>query len=372
MLSLPPGGYNGGVRLTTIFLLSAALWSCAGSKPKTTADAGGGAYTPVDAAVADADIADPAGKSGAVVLDPAGAGVAGAAAPVAASRTVNDDPNRLKPGYAIRLTYAEDRDLNGTFRVEFDGTVSLPYNVRVRAEGLTIDELRKKLIETYKSYYKEKGGLALRVELAERAFLVELRGLIAKPGKYRIRPDSSVDEVIAMAGGFPQGAENQPRFLKISHPAEEERVVNLAEYYKSGSQRVSEHWHGGELLFFQKDPAISDVTPLESENVQVQGDLRHPGEFPFRAGADVYFYMTAAGGPTNSTDFEKVDIFRGPPGKRSVVEFDLEEPENVPLIRPGDILVFQGDKTSRTQKKLSIVTSIATIISTIALVIIAL
>ena len=96
---------------------------------------------------------DPAARTDLRVQDPAGAGIAStkAASEAVASR---DDPNRLVPGFGIRISFPEDRDVNGVFRIEFDGMLSLPYGIRVRAEGLTLDELRKKLTEIYRPFYK--------------------------------------------------------------------------------------------------------------------------------------------------------------------------------------------------------------------------
>ncbi|MGZ3740886.1 MAG: polysaccharide biosynthesis/export family protein [Bdellovibrionota bacterium] len=285
-------------------------------------------------------------------------------------------PSALHPGFLIRLGHQEDRDLNGTYRINFDGRIELPYNVVIHADGLTMEEFRQKVIEAYKPFFKS--STRLTVELVEKSYFVELRGLIAKPGKYRVRADTSLDEVIALGGGFPgannqNSAETQPHFIKISR-GEVSRMVNLEDYYKTGSLKVTTAWHGGEVLFFQKESLSgSDPNSLEvGTQVQVLGELKRPGEFGHRAGADVYFYMAEAGGPTRDTDFDRVQIYRGIPGKRVMMEFKLEEPETVPPVKPGDILVFQADKPTRFQKNVTTAANIASVLTAIALLIIAL
>ena len=286
--------------------------------------------------------------------------------------------NTLAPGFLIRLGHQEDRDLNGSFRINFDGRIELPYHVTIRAQGLTMDEFRQKVLESYKPFFKS--GIRLTVELVEKAYYVELRGLIAKPGKYRVKADTSLDEVIATGGGFP-GANGQnaqeaaPHFVKISR-GETVKMVNLEDYYKSGSGRDTGIWRGGEVLFFQKESGnsiASDPNSIDIGNqVQVLGELKRPGEFGYRAGADVYFYMAESGGPTRDTDFGRVQIYRGQPGHRVMMEFELEEPEKVPPINPGDILVFRADLPTKFQKSVATGANIGTIITAIALLIIAL
>ncbi len=46
------------------------------------------------------------------------------------------NPNAIAPGYQLGLASLEDRSLNGKFRVQFDGTVKLPYKVTLPVAGL--------------------------------------------------------------------------------------------------------------------------------------------------------------------------------------------------------------------------------------------
>jgi protein involved in polysaccharide export with SLBB domain len=301
------------------------------------------------------------------VVDPAAAPTEDSGISVAEPE---ERPNSLAPGFLIRLAHQEDRDLNGTFRIDFDGMINLPYNVSFHAQGLTMDEFRQKVNEAYKPFYKS--GIRLTADLVEKAYFVDLRGLIKKPGRYKVKGDASLDEVISLGDGFPTGSENQPRFLKISR-GESSRMINLDDYYKSGSLKASTSWHGGEVLFFQKEGMASEPASLETGNqVQVLGELKKPGEYGHRPGADVYFYMAEAGGPTRDTDFDKIQIYRGPLGKRVMMEFALDEPDKVPPIKSGDILVFRSDNPSKFQKSMGTAANIASVVTAIALLIIAL
>ena len=54
------------------------------------------------------------------------------------------------------------------------------------------------------------------------------------------------------------------------------------------------------------------------------------------------------------------------------LEFELDEPLKVPPVIAGDILIFQADKASHFEKSMGVVANLATIVSAIALLIIAL
>ncbi|HEY8280653.1 MAG TPA: SLBB domain-containing protein [Bdellovibrionota bacterium] len=353
------------MRFFSLMALLFVLAGCAGPRFKATESGEGATQAPPVSAFTGEDpgsvpVVDPAAPSG---KDNFPGAVLAGGEPV-------DRPNTLAPGFLIRLGHPEDRDLNGTFRIGFDGRIDLPYDVSFKTDNLTMDEFRAKVVERYKPYFKI--GTRLTVELVEKAYFIELRGLITKPGKYKVHSDSSVDEVISLGGGFPTAPDNQPRFLRITH-GDQTKVVNLEDYYKSGRLKTAVVWKGGEVLFFQKEPAYSDVTgPEAGTQVQVLGELKRPGEFAHRPGADVYFYMSEAGGPTRDTDFFKVQIFRGLAGQKTMTEFELEDPKSAPEILPGDILVFQADKPTRFQKGVGTVANLASIITAIALVIIAL
>jgi protein involved in polysaccharide export with SLBB domain len=328
---------------------------------------------PPDSAALDTvkDVSSGASDPGSMeVVDPVAAPAGDHFATVPAANEPAERPNTLAPGFLIRLSHQEDKDLNGSFRIGFDGKIELPYNVTFRAQGLTLDEFRNKVLESYKPFYK--GGLRLTVALEEKAYFVELRGLIKKPGRYKVHGDTSLDEVISLGEGFPSAAENQPRFLRISR-GEASRMVNLEDYYKTGSLKSNTPWRGGEVLFFQKESMASDPNSMETGTaVQVLGELKKPGEFGHRPGADVYFYLAEAGGPTRDMDFDRVLIYRGAAGKRQVLEFPLDEPDKVPPVMPGDILVFRSDIPTKFQKTVTTAASIASIITAVALLIIAL
>lgn len=274
----------------------------------------------------------------------------------------------LAPGFQIRLRHLEDKTLNGSFRVNFNGFIDLPYRVTIKAAGMGLEDFRKEVLKAYQPYFRS--GIKVGIELGEKNYYVDVRGLVYKPGRILIKADTTIDELIAMAGGFPTGS--NVKFAKISNAAEQ-RLIDLEAYYKTGSPLRFEPWRGGETVFFQREESADVSEGGDASNrINLLGEVRKPGEITFRKGADIYYYLTQAEGPTKDSNLDKVEIIRAEGSARRSIAFDLSDPSQAPALKSGDIVIFHAEKVSTFQKGLTAATAIATIISTVALLILAL
>ena len=115
--------------------------------------------------------------------------------------------NQIAPGFEIKVTNLEDENLNGKYRVDFDGVVKLPYDVRIQTTGLTKAKLQERVAAAYRGFYKSDPGIEVRI--VEKKYWVEVRGLVDKPGKYLVRQKTSLDELIGMADGLQKGKDQK-------------------------------------------------------------------------------------------------------------------------------------------------------------------
>lgn len=109
----------------------------------------------------------------------------------------------LRPGDVLRINVWPNTELSGEFTVEEDGYVYLPLLAEVRAAGVSVDDLRTELRRRY--------GEAQRnpVVTVTPMFRVSVTGAVQRPGIHMITPNTSLLDVIVMAGGFQGGADQE-------------------------------------------------------------------------------------------------------------------------------------------------------------------
>ena len=207
------------------------------------------------------------------------------------------------------------------------------------------------------------------MELVDRAYWVDIRGLATKPGRYLIKQDTSIDEVISKAGGFPK--DTPAKYMKIT-TSSGSRAIDLDRYYRTGEPTRLSAWEGGERIFFQSEDSNPDTTAsAEKSTLRILGEVRRPGEVSFRTGADFLYYLSEAGGPTHDMNPSKIQIYRGENNSRSVQEFSMDKQSSFPPLQKGDTVMVYADRPTAFERYLQSGVGIASIISAIALVIIA-
>lgn len=87
-----------------------------------------------------------------------------------------------------------------TFRIDADGTVTLPLVGKVRAEGLTVEQFEKELTAQFESYVRSPQVTVKR--LAKPADTVVVAGAFKTPGVYPLSDQRTLLQVIASVGGL--------------------------------------------------------------------------------------------------------------------------------------------------------------------------
>jgi polysaccharide export outer membrane protein len=105
---------------------------------------------------------------------------------------------RLGAGDKIRVSVFGEPNLTGEYEVDGGGTVTLPLIGRVKAAGLTSDELKKSLERNYREYLKAP-DVSVAI-LNYRPFYIV--GEVNKPGNYPYVSGITVINAVAIAGGF--------------------------------------------------------------------------------------------------------------------------------------------------------------------------
>ncbi len=107
----------------------------------------------------------------------------------------------IGPEDLLQITVFDVPDLNQTVRVANDGTIGLPLLGRIKASGLTSDQLRDRLETELGKNLLQHPQVSVFVQQYQ-ARPVSIIGSVEKPGLYQITGPRSLVEMISLAGGL--------------------------------------------------------------------------------------------------------------------------------------------------------------------------
>lgn len=281
--------------------------------------------------------------------------------------TTTGNTDLIQPGHTLTMSCLEDAALNGRFRVRFDGKIELPYAKVIPASGKTLGALRGEIEALYRPFFKEKVA-TITLRWSSRDVLIEVRGLVQKPGRYLVKPDTSLDEAVALAGGFSSG--QTPPFASLTTSTGQTRTLNLNNYYRSGTPITSWQWTGGESLVLIQDVG-PDVARQIAPTIRILGEVKSPGEYTYSPHSDIYHYLAMAGGPTSLADQDRVELVRGSSHERRTVTLAMKGFSDYVNIQNGDVIIIHSNQTSTLERRVQIGASVASVISTLLILLLA-
>lgn len=177
------------------------------------------------------------------------------------------------PGDAIRIFLPLDTAsfLNGTYPIDNNGNIVIPAHGQIRVTDYTSDELCRHLQTTYQEYLRYP---EMQIEPLIR---VSLQGGFVNPGFYYVRPDQSLWNVIALAGGT-----TSERGLKKMRWERSSSVMerNLIPALESGKSLRSLGFRSGDQIWTPVSPRsiseiiIRDVLPVATFTLSLYLGIR--------------------------------------------------------------------------------------------------
>jgi polysaccharide export outer membrane protein len=124
---------------------------------------------------------------------------------------------RLGTGDQLRVIVFGEAELTGPFQVGSQGTIAYPLVGEVQAAGLTLPEFTETLQQGLAKYIRQP---IVSVEVTNyRPFFI--LGEVADPGDYDYSARLTVQNAVAMAGGFTYRANQRRVFIKHANETEE-------------------------------------------------------------------------------------------------------------------------------------------------------
>lgn len=130
-----------------------------------------------------------------------------AAPPAAAASVALPAGYTIGPDDVLVVMFWREKDLSAEVAVRPDGMITLPLLNDVKAAGLTPDQLREAVEKAAAAFVEEPNvTVAVKQINSRRVFIT---GNVAKPGTYPLTGTTTVLQLIAIAGGLNEYADEK-------------------------------------------------------------------------------------------------------------------------------------------------------------------
>jgi polysaccharide biosynthesis/export protein len=109
------------------------------------------------------------------------------------------DPYRLDSGDRLRITVFEQPSLTNSYSVDQAGYIAFPLVGSIPARGRTLQELEKIIAVKLKQGFLRDPDVTIEIDRYRSIYVM---GEVGQPGQYAYVPGMTVQNAIAVAGGF--------------------------------------------------------------------------------------------------------------------------------------------------------------------------
>jgi len=156
---------------------------------------------------------------------------------------------RLSPGDVLKLSFAEESDLDQTQKIRRDGTISLPYLGQVTAAGRRVIDLQHELTRRYDEYLDNPEVL---VTLENGSGTVIVSGFATYPGKVTFDRPTTVYQAIMTAGGVTDyGSLSNIHLTRIINGVQRTETINLRPNIR-GTPTDPKYVQDGDVIYISR------------------------------------------------------------------------------------------------------------------------
>jgi len=157
---------------------------------------------------------------------------------------------RLSPGDTIKVTYAEESDLDQTEKIRRDGKISLPLIGEMTAAGKRLMELQNEIKSRYEGRLDNPEVLVL-LESGTASAIVA--GFAAKPGKIDFDRPRTVYQVVMLAGGATDyGSLSNVHLTRIIDGEQRTETINLRPTVH-GKPTIPKYVQDGDVIYISRN-----------------------------------------------------------------------------------------------------------------------
>jgi polysaccharide export outer membrane protein len=188
----------------------------------------------------------------------------------------------LTPQDSISIKVVNQPDMDTTTRVETDGTISFPYVGRIRAAGLSEDQLAH-AIERQLASRQIVTDPHVLVEVSSFGTQASVQGQVGVPGVYTLDRPTNLTQLLSRAGGLRDAA--------LGGTVSVRRAGGAVQKFDSKDVQAG-RGPGANLRIANNDEVFVDLAPF----YYIYGYVGRPGEFPLLRPITVQQAISIGGG----------------------------------------------------------------------------
>jgi polysaccharide export outer membrane protein len=149
----------------------------------------------------------------------------------------------------LKLSFAEESDLDQTQKIRRDGKITLPFLGDVTAAGKRVIDLQGELTRRYKEYLENPEVL---VTLESGSANVIISGFASRPGKLVFDRPTTVYQAIMEAGGVSDyGSASNIRLTRIINGVQVTETINLKPSIR-GQPTQPKYVQDGDVIYISR------------------------------------------------------------------------------------------------------------------------
>jgi polysaccharide export outer membrane protein len=193
----------------------------------------------------------------------------------------------LGPDDVIRISVYGYDDLKTETRVSADGRITFPLIGEVPVSGKSNMELEESIaVRLIEGGFIHDAQVSVTV-LEHVSQQVSVLGYVNKPGRYPLDSNSSVVDLIAMAGGISELGGDKLLVTRLVEDKPQQMELKLPTVISQTQPLPSFKMQQGDTVYVPKAPMF-----------YIYGEVKNPGEYPLRQDLSVVKALSIGGGLT--------------------------------------------------------------------------
>jgi polysaccharide export outer membrane protein len=159
----------------------------------------------------------------------------------------------LSPGDSVRIVVWRKPEFSGDFEIAPDGSITHPLYRSVKVAGVPFPKAEA-TVRTFLTQFEENPQFVM-----EPLIHVSVSGYVTRPIVFAGRPETSIGEAVARAGGVDQnGARNHVRVIRLMPNGQQtQTIVDLTD--QSGMQGTMPIRSGDQIIVDKKKSFFKDI-----------------------------------------------------------------------------------------------------------------